>query len=92
MELWRKKVLNQYEEWLIEELQCNYEFNYQDIKHLDEYPYEIFKNVLKMLIENACLGQNYSPIELARRKISEINAEWLKENLLVYHDSSSIIL
>ncbi len=57
-------------------------FKYQDIKHLDEYPYDISKGVLRILIENACLGQNYAPIELARKKISEISVEWLKENVL----------
>ena len=82
MELWRKKVMNQYEEWLIKELQCIHGFKYQDFKHLDKYSYDISKDVLRILIENACLGQNYAPVELARKKISEISAEWLKENLL----------
>lgn len=74
--------MNQYEEWLMEQLQGIHGFKYQDIKYLDKYPCEISRCVLRTLIENACLGQNYAPIELARKKISEINEEWLKENLL----------
>ncbi len=74
--------MNQYEEMLMEELQCIHGFKYQDIKHLDEYPYDISRGVLRILIESACLGQNYAPIELARKKISEIDVEWLKENVL----------
>lgn len=79
--------MNQYEEWLIKELQHIHGFEYQDIKYLDKYSYEISKKVLGILIENACLGQNYATIELARKKISEISAGWLKENLLEIADS-----
>lgn len=74
--------MNQYEEWFMEEIQSIHGFKYEDIKYLDKYPYLISRGVLKILIENACLGQNYAPIELARIKISDINAEWLKLNLL----------
>ncbi len=74
-----EKMINRYETWLIEELQKIDNFPYEDIKLLDKYPLEVSKQVLKVLIENACLGQNYEPIELARKKINEIDKSWLKQ-------------
>lgn len=73
---------NTYEVWLIEELHKIKEFQYKDIKLLHQYPLEISKQVLKILIENSCLGQNYAPIELGRKKINEINKIWLKQYFL----------
>lgn len=72
-------MINRYEVWLIEELQGIDNFLYDDIKLLDTYPLEVSKQVLKVLIENSCLGQNYEPIELARKKINEINKNWLRQ-------------
>ena len=46
---------------------------------MDEYPLEVSKQVLKILIQNACLGQNLGPIEISRRKIKEIDRTWLKQ-------------
>ncbi len=71
-------MTNRYEAWLIEQLKRIDNFPYEDIKVLDKYPLEVSKQVLKVLIENACLGQNYGPIELGRRKISEVDRSWLK--------------
>lgn len=73
---------NKYEVWLIEELHKIKEFQYKDIKLLHQYPLAISKQVLKILIENSCLGQNYAPIELGRKKINEINKTWLKQYFL----------
>ena len=42
---------------------------------MDKYPLEISKKVLKVLIENSCLGQNCGPIELGRKKINEMKEE-----------------
>ena len=72
-------MINRYEVWLIEELQKIDNFPYEDIKILDKYPLEVSKQVLKLLIENSCLGQNYGPIELGRKKINEIDKNWLKQ-------------
>lgn len=72
-------MTNRYETWLTEELQNIDNFPYEDIKLMDKYPLEVSKKVLKVLIENSCLGQNYGPIELGRKKIREINKEWLKQ-------------
>ncbi|MBR1736163.1 MAG: hypothetical protein IJ736_03980 [Firmicutes bacterium] len=74
--------MNKYEIWLIDELQKIENFPYKDIKSIDKYPSHISKKVLKVLIENACLGQNYAPIELGRKKINEISKEWLNKNFL----------
>ena len=82
MAIRREKMINRYETWLIEELQKIDNFPYQDIKLLDKYPLEVSQQVLKVLIENSCLGQNYEPIELGRKKINEINKNWLKKYLI----------
>lgn len=57
-------------------------FPYEDIKILDKYPLDVSKQVLKVLIENSCLGQNYGPIDISRKKINEINKDWLNQFLL----------
>jgi len=75
-------MTNRYETWLAEELQNIDDFPYEDIKLLDKYPIEVSKRVLKVLIENSCLGQNYGPIELGRKKIGEIDKEWLKQHFI----------
>lgn len=72
-------MINRYEAWLIEELQKIDNFPYEDIKLLDKYSLEVSKQVLKVLIENSCLGQNYESIELARKKINEIDKNWLTQ-------------
>lgn len=72
-------MTNRYEEWLIKELQKIDNFPYEDIELLDKYPLEVSKQVLKVLIENSCLGQNYESIEIGRKKINEIDKNWLKQ-------------
>lgn len=71
-----------YENMLIERLSKIGNFNYKDIKSLDKYPSCVSEKALRILIENACQGQNCAPIEVARKKVNEINKDWLKENML----------
>lgn len=71
--------MNEYETWLIEKIQSIENFPYEDIKILDRYPLYVSMQILKVLIENACLGQNYVPIEISRKKIKEIDKTWLDE-------------
>lgn len=74
-------MTNRYEIWLMERLQ-QIGFPYEDIKLLNSYPLEVSKQVLKILIEHACLGQNYAPIELSRNLINRIDKDWLKQYLV----------
>lgn len=71
-----------YEQTLMNNINQVSNFNFSDIKDLDKYPLEISTRVLKMLIESACLSQNYRSIELGREKIGEIDKTWLKEHFI----------
>ena len=75
-------MTNMYETWLMEQIHSIANFQYEDIKILDKYPLDVSKQVLKVLIENSCLGQNYGPIDISRKKINEINKDWLNQFLL----------
>lgn len=75
-------MTNMYETWLMEQIHSIANFSYEDIKILDKYPLDVSKQVLKVLIENSCLGQNYGPIDISRKKINEINKDWLNQFLL----------
>lgn len=75
-------MINMYETWLMEQIHSITNFPYEDIKILDKYPLDVSKQVLKVLIENSCLGQNYGPIDISRKKINEINKDWLNQFLL----------
>lgn len=75
-------MTNMYETWLIEQIKNINNFPYEDIKILDKYPLDVSKQVLKVLIENSCLGQNYGPIDISRKKINEIDKDWLNQYLL----------
>ena len=70
--------MDKYEEQLARDIERIDTFTYKDIASLHKFPLTISKQVLRILIEYACLGQNYGPIELARRKIEEIDKNWLK--------------
>lgn len=41
---------------------------FDNITNLDQYALSTSKQVLKILIQYACLGQNCGPIELGRKK------------------------
>lgn len=75
-------MTNMYETWLIEQIQNIDNFPYEDIKILHKYPLDVSKQVLKVLIENSCLGQNYGPIDISRKKINEIDKDWLNQFIL----------
>ena len=56
---------------------------YDDIKNLDKYSLPAAKQVLEILIGNACLGQNILPIRLGREKAGEIiNRDWLMKHFM----------
>lgn len=80
-------MINMYELWLIERLEKIDNFRYNEINNLHLYPLSISKQVLRVLIENSCLGQNYAPIELGRKKIDEIDKDWLKQHFLAVAES-----
>lgn len=62
---------------------------FDNITNLDQYTLPISKQVLKILIQYACLGQNCGPIELGRKKIGEItNREWLIQHFMEVADES----
>ena len=62
---------------------------FDNITNLDQYALSTSKQVLKILIQYACLGQNCGPIELGRKKIGEIiNREWLIQHFMEVADES----
>ena len=70
MAIWRKEdIMDVYEEMLISKLNKIKGFKYNDIKILQSYPIDISTSVLRVLIENACLSQNYRSIELGRKSM-----------------------
>lgn len=77
-----EKIRNPYEAMLIENLEKGIGFPYNDIEKVDKYPIDIAKKVVRLLIENACLGQNIAVIELGRNNLQKINKEWLKKYFL----------
>ena len=75
-------MTNKYEILLIEKIQSVDDFPYEDIKILDKYPLHVAMQILKVLIEYSCLGQNYAPIEISRRKVKEIDKIWLMQHFI----------
>ena len=62
---------------------------FDNITIIDQYALSTSKQVLKILIQYACLGQNCGPIELGRKKIGEIiNREWLIQHFMEVADES----
>lgn len=72
---------NEYEQSLTKYLQQNLNFQYDEINRLHQYPLQESLRVLQELVEYACLSQNYVAVELGRKKIKEIDKEWLKIHL-----------
>ena len=86
-------MTNMYETWLMEQIHSIANFPYEDIKILDKYPLDVSKQVLKVLIENSCLGQNYGPIDISRKKINEINKDFflrLRARVLIVQMNGNI--
>ncbi len=50
---------------------------YKNIKNIENFPIEIGKNILFILMKYACQSQNLSVIMLGRNKIKEIPLVWL---------------
>lgn len=74
--------MNRYEEQLYKELDDINGFRHGDIKNLDRYPAKTADMVLKTLLEWACQPQNDTAIELGRKKILEINGNWLRLHMI----------
>ena len=70
--------MNPYEKRIIDDLETVQIACYNDMNNLHEYPQEVSRQILRKLIEWACQPQNKAPIILARKKIGEINKDWLK--------------
>lgn len=83
MATWRKqKMINICEKRIIDDVDTIQVGCYYDVVNLHKYPEELACQILKKLIEWACQPQNVTPILLARKKIDEINKDWLKHCLL----------
>ncbi|MCM1222929.1 MAG: hypothetical protein NC548_51605 [Lachnospiraceae bacterium] len=78
---------NIYEGMLKEEIATVSGSIYDDIRYLDKYPVESARKVLGILIQSACIGQNLAPIELGRRKIMELDHQWLVEHFIEVADT-----
>ena len=74
--------MNTVEKRIIEDIETIKVGCYGDIYNLHKYPQKLSRQILRKLIEWACQPQNDTPIVLARKKINEINREWLKIHFL----------
>ena len=74
----RGGFMNTYENKIMEDIEGVKAGCYGDMDHLHKYPPEISRQILRILIEWACQPQNDTPIILARKKMDEIDKEWLK--------------
>ena len=84
-----REIKNPYEIWLRDEVNKVSDGIYDDIQHLDQYPLTVAKQVLGILIQNACLGQNDGPIRLGRKKTGEIiNHDWLVQYFMEVADQN----
>lgn len=64
---------------------------YDNLKNIDCYPNSISHSTLKMLVEYACKGQNIAPIEIARKKIGEMNHNWLADNIQAVASDAQVL-
>lgn len=74
--------MNTWEKRLLEDIETVKVGCYGDIDNLHKYPQELSRQILRKLIEWACQPQNDTSIVLARKKIVEIDKEWLKKYFL----------
>lgn len=70
--------MNKWENRIIEDIESVKVGCYGDVGNLHKYPQELSRQILRKLIEWACQPQNDTSIVLARKKIDEIDKEWLK--------------
>lgn len=78
----KETLIDIYEKRLIDDLETVQAGCYSDINNLHNYPEELASQILRKLIEWACQPQNVTPILLARKKLDEINKDWLKHYFL----------
>lgn len=69
--------MNTWERRIIEDLDSVKIGCYDDIGNLHKFPQELSRQILRKLIEWACQPQNDTLIVLARKKVDEIDKEWL---------------
>lgn len=72
---------NSYEDMIENKINKISENIYNDLKNINFYPIDMAKKVLKILLEYACISQNITPIEISRRKIGEMDEQWLRNNI-----------
>ena len=74
--------MDTYEKRIMDDIESVQVGCYSDIDNLHKYPQELSKQILRKLIEWACQPQNDTLIILARKKINEINKDWMKVHFL----------
>ena len=70
--------MDTYEKRIMDDLESVRVGCYSDINNLHKYPQELSKQIFRRLIEWACQPQNDTLIILARKKINEIDKDWMK--------------
>ena len=75
-------MINICEKRIIDDIDAIQAGCYYEMANLHKYPKELAGKILQKLIEWACQPQNVTPIVLARKKIGEIDKEWLRNCLL----------
>ena len=80
---WRYgEKMDYYENWINNELKNIMKNEYADNLHgIHLLQPNLSQAILEVLLQYACQAQNHTSIELARKKISEINKKWLEDNL-----------
>lgn len=74
--------MDTYEKRIMDDIESVQAGCYSDIDNLHKYPQELSKQILRKLIEWACKPQNDTLIILARKKINEINKDWMRAHFL----------
>lgn len=74
--------MDSYEKRILDDIETVQVGCYSDITNLHKYPQELSQQILRKLIEWACKPQNDTAIVLARKKINEINKDWMKTHFL----------
>ena len=74
--------MDTYEKRIMDDIESVQVGCYSDIDNLHKYPQELSKQILRRLIEWACQPQNDTLIILARKKINEIDKDWMKVHFL----------
>ncbi|MDE7424421.1 MAG: hypothetical protein K2N51_12170 [Lachnospiraceae bacterium] len=75
-------MIDIYEKRIINDIETIQEGCCYNLVNIDKSPKEIAYQILQKLLEWACQPQNMTAIAIARKKIREINKDWLNENFL----------